>query len=82
METKLSEFAKNALNSADAEGKITIPCASACEIEALLEELSELEKIGYLSRSKGKALYRPFFLTEQGKELKKSLPGNAQALSA
>ena len=81
METKLSEFAMKALNSADDQGKVTIPCASACEIEALFEELSELEKMGYLSRLRGKALYRPFFLTEKGKELKKLLPADAQVLS-
>ena len=73
MDIKLNESEITALLSANETGQIDFPCGSAMEIEAHLRMLLRLEKAGFVSRSGGKAFYRPFMLTPQGLSLKSEL---------
>lgn len=62
-----------ALISADETGMIRIPNGSAGEIGEMTLQLVVLEKMGFLSRETGTGFYRPFYLTEKGRKLKRVL---------
>jgi hypothetical protein len=73
MKYNITEREILALISADGIGQINIPDGSACEIDAFLNNLIDLENMGFVSRKIGTAFYRPFRLTEKGRLLKAKL---------
>lgn len=73
MNPKLNELEVSALLAANETGQIDFPCGSAMEIEDYLHALLRLEKLGFVSRSPGKAFYRPFTLTATGHSKKAEL---------
>jgi len=82
MHAKISRHTILALHSACDRNGIKIPCCTAGQNEALFNELSKLEKTGYLARAKGKAFFRPYRLTEKGKALLHMLPKTVHARAA
>jgi len=70
MESTLNERIVRALLSANEAGRIELPAGSALKKDAFMENLKLLQRMGFVTREKGTAFYRPYRLTEKGANLR------------